>query len=110
MELNAYIEQKHDDHLSDLYELLRIPSVSAQSQHKPDIERAAQWVADRLRRSGFAHVEIVPTRLHPLVYAESLNAPGKDTRFMLPSKTSTVKLPTRSGITSVVAIPVPPPQ
>jgi acetylornithine deacetylase/succinyl-diaminopimelate desuccinylase-like protein len=79
MELNAYIEQKHDEHLTDLYELLRIPSVSAQSQHKPDIERAAQWVADRLRRAGFAHVEIVPTKLHPLVYAESLNAPGKPT-------------------------------
>src|SRR5580700_6574244 len=79
MELNAYIEQKHDDHLTDLYELLRIPSVSAQSQHKPDIERAAQWVAERLRRAGFAHVEIVPTKLHPLVYAESLTAPGKPT-------------------------------
>ena len=79
MELNAYIEQKHDEHLNDLYELLRIPSVSAQSQHKPDIERAAQWVAERLRRAGFGKVEIVPTKLHPLVYAESLNAPGKPT-------------------------------
>ena len=45
MDLNWYIEQKHDEHLNDLYELLRIPSVSAQSQHKPDIERAAKWVA-----------------------------------------------------------------
>ena len=63
MELNAYIEQKHDEHLTDLCELLRIPSVSAQSQHKPDIERAAQWVADRLRRAGFAHVEIVSTKV-----------------------------------------------
>jgi acetylornithine deacetylase/succinyl-diaminopimelate desuccinylase-like protein len=79
MELNAYIEQKHDEHLNDLYELLRIPSVSAQSAHKPDIARAAQWVADRLRRAGFAEVEIVPTKLHPLVYAESLGAPGKPT-------------------------------
>ena len=52
MDLNEYIEQKHDEHLSDLYEFLRIPSVSAQSQHKPDIERAAQWVAERLRRAG----------------------------------------------------------
>ena len=65
MELNEYIEQKHDEHLTDLYELLRIPSVSAQSQHKPDIERAAQWVAERLRRAGLAHVEIVPTKMHP---------------------------------------------
>src|SRR5271170_6486720 len=79
MELNEYIERKHDEHLSDLYELLRIPSVSAQSQHKPDIERAAQWVAERLRRAGLPAVEIVPTKMHPLVYGESLQAPGKPT-------------------------------
>ena len=58
---------------------LRIPSVSAKSEHKPDIERAAHWVADNLRAAGFKTVEIVPTALHPLVYAESLEAPGKPT-------------------------------
>src|SRR5579872_4452220 len=79
MDLNAYIEQKHDEHLNDLYELLRIPSVSAQSQHKPDIERAAQWVADKLETAGFKTVQIIATALHPLVYAESLEAPGKPT-------------------------------
>ena len=79
MDLHQYIEQKHDEHLDDLYELLRIPSVSAQSQHKPDIERAAQWVAERLRRAGLDTVEIVPTKMHPLVYGESLHAPGKPT-------------------------------
>ena len=79
MDLNEYIDQKRDEHLNDLYELLRIPSVSAQSQHKPDIERAAQWVAERLRRAGLPTVEIVPTKMHPLVYGESLQAPGKPT-------------------------------
>lgn len=79
MDLNQYIEQKHDEHLNDLYELLRIPSVSAQSQHKADIERAAKWVADRLRRAGLERVEIVSTKMHPLVYGESLQAPGKPT-------------------------------
>ncbi len=79
MDLNQYIDQKHDEHLNDLYELLRIPSVSAQSQHKADIERAAKWVADRLRRAGLEHVEIVSTKMHPLVYGESLKAPGKPT-------------------------------
>ena len=79
MDLNGYIESQHDQHLSDLYELLRIPSVSAQTQHKADIEKAAQWVAERLRRAGLKTVEIVPTKLHPLVYGESLQAPGKPT-------------------------------
>ena len=79
MDLDRYIEQKHDEHLTDLYELLRIPSVSAQSQHKPDIERAAQWVANSCRSAGLDNVEIIPTKLHPIVYGESLQAPGKPT-------------------------------
>src|ERR1700680_62978 len=79
MDLNQYIDRQHDEHLKDLYELLRIPSVSAQSQHKADIERAATWVAERLRRVGLDTVEVVPTKMHPLVYGESLRAPGKPT-------------------------------
>src|SRR5271169_5686470 len=79
MNLTEYIESKRDEHLSDLFEFLRIPSVSAQSEHKPDIERAAKWVADRLRGAGLDKVEIVATKMHPLVYGESLHAPGKPT-------------------------------
>jgi len=79
MNLTEYIESKHEEHLNDLYEFLKIPSVSAQSEHKADIERAARWTADRLRGAGLDKVEIVPTKMHPLVYAESLRAPGKPT-------------------------------
>src|SRR5213592_3119584 len=79
MNLAEYIDARRDQHLAELYELLRIPSVSAKSEHKPDIERGANWVAGNLRAAGFKHVEIVPTALHPLVYAESLEAPGKPT-------------------------------
>ncbi len=79
MDLNHYIDQKRDANLKDLCELLRIPSVSAQTQHKPDIESACKWVADRCRRAGLDKVEIVPTKLHPLVYGESLRAPRKPT-------------------------------
>jgi acetylornithine deacetylase/succinyl-diaminopimelate desuccinylase-like protein len=79
MNLTEFIEGRRDQHLAELLEFLRIPSVSAKSEHKPDIERAAKWVADRLRSAGFKTVEIVPTVLHPLVYAESLEAPGKPT-------------------------------
>ena len=55
------------------------PASARKASTKPDIERAAQWVADRLRRAGLDTVEIVPTKMHPLVYAESLHAPGKPT-------------------------------
>src|SRR3981189_2558314 len=79
MNLAEFIDGRRDHHLAELYEFLRIPSVSAKSEHKPDIERGARWVAGNLRTAGFKNVEIVPTGLHPLVYAESLEAPGKAT-------------------------------
>ncbi len=79
MSLFDYIESKRQEHLNELYEFLRIPSISAQSQHKADIERAAQWVAERLRGVGRDKVEILPTKMHPLVYGESLEEPGKPT-------------------------------
>src|ERR1700730_8117854 len=79
MKLAEFIEDHHEQHLAELCEFLRIPSVSAKSEHKPDIERAARWVSDKLSAAGFKKVEIVPTNMHPLVYAESLEAPGKPT-------------------------------
>jgi acetylornithine deacetylase/succinyl-diaminopimelate desuccinylase-like protein len=79
MNLADLIDASRDQHLAELFEFLRIPSVSAKSEHKPDIERGARWVSDHLHSAGFKHVEIVPTNLHPLVYAESLEAPGKPT-------------------------------
>ncbi len=74
-----YIESKREEHLNELKELLRIPSVSTKSEHRPDIERAARWVAEKLRAAGLDNIEIAPTKMHPLVYGESLHAPGKPT-------------------------------
>lgn len=74
-----YIESKREDHLNELKEFLRIPSVSTKSEHKQDIEQAARWVAEKLRSAGLEKVEIVPTQMHPLVYGESLHAAGKPT-------------------------------
>jgi len=79
MNLGQYIEAKRDEHLNELFEFLRIPSVSTQSQHKGDIERAAKWVSEKLRAAGTEKVEVIPTAMHPLVYGESLRAPGKPT-------------------------------
>src|ERR1700730_2395119 len=79
MNLTEIIEGHRPKHLSELCDFLRIPSISAKSEHKPDIERAAQWVAANLRTAGFKTVEVIPTKFHPLVYAESLEAPGKPT-------------------------------
>jgi acetylornithine deacetylase/succinyl-diaminopimelate desuccinylase-like protein len=79
MNLIEHIESKREDHLNELKEFLRIPSVSTKSEHKPDIEKAAHWVAEKLRAAGLEKIEIAPTKMHPLVYGESLHAPGKPT-------------------------------
>jgi acetylornithine deacetylase/succinyl-diaminopimelate desuccinylase-like protein len=79
MNVLDYIESKRENNLNELKEFLRIPSVSAQGEHKQDIEKAAHWVAEKLRAAGLEKVEIEPTKMHPLVYGESLQAPGKPT-------------------------------
>src|SRR4051812_43697789 len=65
--------------LSELKDLLRIPSVSTLPQHKNDLLRAAQFLADELKRIGMENVEIISTAGHPLVYCDWLKAPGKPT-------------------------------
>src|SRR5437879_1631350 len=65
--------------LSELKDLLRIPSVSTLDEHKPDIQKAAGFVANELRRIGMENVEVMPTRGHPLIYADWLHAAGQPT-------------------------------
>ena len=65
--------------LGELKDLLRIPSVSTAPEHKADVLRAADFVATELRRIGMQNVEIIPTKGHPLIYADWLHAAGKPT-------------------------------
>ncbi|MCU1287280.1 MAG: peptidase [Acidobacteriales bacterium] len=65
--------------LNELKDLLRIPSVSTLPQHKEDVRRAAEFIANELKRIGMDNVEIIATAGHPLVYADWLKAPGKPT-------------------------------
>lgn len=74
-----YIQANRDSHLKELGEFLAIPSVSTKSEHKPDIARCAQFVAEMMRRAGMESIEIISTPGHPIVYGEWLKAPGKPT-------------------------------
>jgi acetylornithine deacetylase/succinyl-diaminopimelate desuccinylase-like protein len=64
-----YARSNADRFREELFDFLRIPSVSARSEHDGDTERAANWLADRLRTAGLS-VEVVPTPGHPVVLAE----------------------------------------
>ncbi len=72
MEVKKYIEQNRDRFVEELFELLRIPSVSAQSAHKGDMVRAAEWLRDALLKSGADKAEVMPTAGNPVVYAEKI--------------------------------------
>ncbi|MGH9176118.1 MAG: dipeptidase, partial [Vicinamibacterales bacterium] len=78
----GYLEEHHDQHLSELFDLLRIPSVSALPDHRDDVRRAAEWVADALRAVGVPTVEIMPTAGNPVVYGEWTVAPSKPTALI----------------------------
>ena len=68
--------------LNELKDFLRIPSVSTLDEHKGDVQKSAEFVANELRRIGMENVEIIPTRGHPLLYADWLHATGKPTALI----------------------------
>ena len=76
--LDDYLAAHHDAFERDLFELLRIESISAKSEHRADVARAAQWVADQFGQLGLT-VELAQTAGNPIVYAESPAVPGAPT-------------------------------
>ena len=80
---SRFCPQNQQRFLSELKDLLRIPSISTLEEHKSDVQKAAEFVANELRRIGMENVEIIPTKGHPLMYADWLHAPGKPDRAVL---------------------------
>ena len=68
-ELATYLDEQREQFEQDLCELLRIPSVSADSRFRDDVRRAAEWVATQFRMIGL-ETELIPTAGHPIVFAE----------------------------------------
>ncbi|MGC2636211.1 MAG: dipeptidase [Acidobacteriaceae bacterium] len=75
----AFARENAARFLDELKALLRIPSVSTLPEHTGDVEAAATWVADNLRRMGMEHVEVIRSGGHPLIYGDWLHAAGKPT-------------------------------
>lgn len=67
-----YQEKHKEKFLNELLELLRIPSVSARSEHKNDMLTCAEMVKKRLLEAGADKAEVMPTAGHPAVYAEKI--------------------------------------
>ncbi|MEN6458821.1 MAG: dipeptidase [Thermoguttaceae bacterium] len=76
--IDQYIESHAARFEDELCEFLGIPSVSADPNHRQDMQRTAEWVADKFRCMRFT-TEVIPTAGHPMVYAESPKVPGAPT-------------------------------
>ncbi len=74
-----YQDRNKDRFLEELLELLRIPSVSARSEHKADMIKCAEAVKARLLEAGADKVEIFETAGHPIVYGEKITDASKPT-------------------------------
>ena len=79
MAFDAYLNEHEERHLHDLNRLLEIPSISALSEHKEDVARAARWLCEYLESIGMEEAAVLPTAKHPVVCAEWLHRPGAPT-------------------------------
>lgn len=77
--VKEYINSNKDRFLSELFEWLRIPSVSADSRHKGDVRKAAEFVKEKLTSAGVDKAELCETKGHPIVYAEKIVDPSLPT-------------------------------
>ncbi|HWA35130.1 MAG TPA: dipeptidase, partial [Cyclobacteriaceae bacterium] len=77
--IREYIQTNQDRFLNELFELLRIPSVSADSKRKDDVRKAADYVKHKLVEAGADKVELMETKGHPIVFGEKIIDPAKPT-------------------------------
>jgi acetylornithine deacetylase/succinyl-diaminopimelate desuccinylase-like protein len=80
MTWSDYLETHQSRFVGELLDFVRIPSVSAKSDHVADVVAAGNWVVQRLVAAGAENTRMMPTEGHPVVYADWLHAgPGKPT-------------------------------
>lgn len=81
-ELKKYIEKNRERFLNELFELLKIPSVSTDPKHKEQVLEAAGYVKTHLENAGADQCGILSTQGHPIVYGEKILDPGLPTALV----------------------------
>ncbi len=79
MEVKKYIQENEERILDELFSLIRIPSISAQSSHKDDIHACAERWKELLLVAGADKAEVMPSAGNPLVYGEKIVDPSAPT-------------------------------
>ena len=78
-DVKAYIEQNRERFLDELFQLIRIPSISAEAEHKDDMVRCAEKWRELLLAAGADRAEVMPTEGNPVVYGEKTIGADKPT-------------------------------
>ncbi len=73
--IKKYIEANKGRFLDELFDLIRIPSISSLSENKDDMKRAAEYLKDALINAGVDKAEVMPSEGNPVVYAEKIINP-----------------------------------
>ncbi|MBZ0243360.1 MAG: dipeptidase [Bacteroidales bacterium] len=77
--IKTYIESNKDRFLEELFGLIRIPSISSLSAHKPDMQKAAEYWRDHILKAGADKAEVLPSDGNPVVYGEKIIDPALPT-------------------------------
>lgn len=70
--IEQYIKENQKRFIEELFDLLRIPSVSTDPKFKGDVEKAAQFLEEKLKAAGADVAEVCSTPGHPIVYGEKI--------------------------------------
>ena len=77
--INQYLEENKERFLNELFELIRIPSISSQSEHKQDMYRCAEKWVELMLSAGVDKAQVFETEGHPVAYGEKILDPSYKT-------------------------------
>ena len=77
--INQYLEENKERFLNELFELIRIPSISSQSEHKQDMYRCAEKWVELMLSAGVDRAQVFETKGHPVAYGEKILDPSYKT-------------------------------
>ena len=77
--IKKYVDKNRQRFLDELFDLLRIPSVSARPEHREDMLRAAEFIRQKLLDAGAGRAEVMSTEGHEVIFAEKIIDPSLPT-------------------------------
>ena len=79
LKIYEYLDKHNEEHLQQLIEFLKFPSISSKSEHNNDVRNCANWLVEHIRSIGGENVRLYETGGHPVVYADFLHSDNAPT-------------------------------